>query len=157
AALEDLRRQLHQRLDQAIDACQNDYLRSSFLDFEKALLPQLSALGLLLLQLFLLVRHHCLNVAACDPQERYRLADPYATRRLNTCCGELSYGRAYLIPRRGSGPGWHPLDAQLGLTRDSFSPLVVSWFCRLCTRLSFRLASEMGSMFLGWAPAPSTI
>src|SRR5262245_6567426 len=56
AALEDLRRQLHQRLDQAIDACQNDYLRSSFLDFEKALLPQLSALGLLLLQLFLLVR-----------------------------------------------------------------------------------------------------
>ena len=51
----------------------------------------------------------------------------------------------------------HPLDAELGLTRDSFSPLVIGWFCRLATRLSFRLASEMGGMFLGWAPAVATI
>lgn len=154
---DDLRRQLHQRLDQTIDACQHDYLQASFLDFEKALLPQLSALGLLLMQLFLLVRHQRLDLAACDPQGRYRVADAYAPRNLNTCCGQLQYGRVYLIPRQGRGPGCHPLDALLGLTRDSFSPQLVSWFCRLCTRLSFRLASELGGMFLGWAPAPSTV
>jgi hypothetical protein len=109
------------------------------------------------MQLFLLVRHQRLDLAACDPQGRFRVADRYATRSLSTSCGQLRYGRAYLIPRQGGGPGFHPLDAQLGLTRDSFSPLVVRWFCRLCTRLSFRLASELGGMFLGWAPAPSTV
>jgi hypothetical protein len=155
--LDQLRRQLHQRLDQALDACPNDYPQASFLDFEKALLAHLSALGLLLIHLFLLVRHQRLDRAACDPHGRYRVADPYAPRRLNTSCGPLEYGRVYLIPRQGRGPGFHPLDAQLGLTRDAFSPLVVSWFCRLCTRLSFRLASELGGMFLGWAPAPSTV
>src|SRR5689334_2068823 len=101
------------------------------------------------MQLFLLVRHRHLDLANCNRQRRYRVAEPYAPRRLNTSCGELSYGRAYLIPRRGSGPGCHPLDAELGLTRDAFSPLLVSWFCRLGTRLSFRLASEVGGMFLG--------
>jgi hypothetical protein len=156
-ALDQLRQQLHQRLNLAIDACQQDYLQASFLDFERALLPHLSALGLLLMQLFLLVRHHGLDLRACDPHGRHRVADHYATRRLSTSCGELDYGRVYLIPRQGSGPGFHPLDAQLGLTRDSFSPLVVSWFCRLCTRLSFRLTAELGGMFLGWAPAPSTV
>jgi len=156
-ALDELRHQLHQRLDQALDTCQNGCPQASFLDFEKALLPHLSALGLLLMQLFLLVRHQRLDLTACDPKERYRVGEEYATRSLNTSCGLLRYGRAYLIPRKGSGPGFHPLDAQLGLTRDSFSPLVVSWFCRLCTRLSFRLASDLGGMFLGWAPAPSTV
>src|SRR5262249_14745236 len=151
-----LRRQLHQRLDQALDACQHDYPQASFLDFEKALLAHLSAVGLLLMQLFLLIRHQRLDLAACDPHGRYRVADSYAPRRLNTSCGPLQYGRVYLIPRQGRGPGFHPVDAQLGLPRDSFSPLVVSWFCRLCTRLSFRLASELGGMFLGWAPAPAT-
>jgi len=157
ASRDELRRQLHQRLDLALDACQNDHPHASILDFEKALRSHLSALGLLLMRLFLLARHQGLDLAACDPDGRYRVADAYAPRRLHTSWGQLQYGRAYLVPRRGNGPGFHPLDAQLGLTRDAFSPLVVSHFCRLCTRLSFRLASELGGMFLGWAPAPSTV
>jgi hypothetical protein len=156
-ALEDLRRQLHQRLDQAIEACQHQHLQDSFFAFEKALLPYLSALGLLLTQLFLLRRHQSLDLAACDPKGRYRVGEDYATRDLSTGWGKLRYGRVYLIPRRGNGSGFHPLDAQLGLTRDGFSPQLISWFCRLCTRVSFRLASELGGMFLGWAPAPSTL
>jgi hypothetical protein len=156
-ALDDLRRQLHQRLDQAIDACQQEHLQDSFFTFEQALLPHLSALGLLLTQLFLLIRHHCLDLADADPKGRYRVGDDYATRDLSTGWGKLRYGRVYLLPRRGHGSGFHPLDAQLGLTRDGFSPQLISWFCRLCTRVSFRLASELGGMFLGWAPAPSTL
>jgi len=156
-SVDALRQQLHLRLDQAIDACLNHYSKASFLDFEKALLAHLSALALLLMQLFLLVRHLLLDLAACDPQGHYRVGDEYATRSLHTTWGELRYGRAYLIPRKGGGPGFHPLDAQLGLTRDSFSPHVISCFCRLATRLSFRLASELGGMFLGWAPASSTV
>jgi hypothetical protein len=156
-ALDEIRRQLHERLDQAIDACQNSHPQASFFDFEKALLPHLSALGLLLMQLFLLIRHQRLDLTTCDPEGRYRLGDQYATRNLNTSWGLLRYGRAYLIPRKGTGPGFHPLDRELGLTRDSFSPLVIGWFCRLSTRLSFRLSCDLGGMFLGWAPAPATV
>jgi hypothetical protein len=155
-ALDALRLQLHHRLDQALDACQDDQHRACFLDFEKALLTHLSALGLLLTHLFLLARHRRLDLAAWF-ERGYRIADDYAPRNLHTSCGELRYGRAYLVPCRGPGAGVHPLDAELGLTRDSFSPLLIGWFCRLATRLSFRLASQLGGMFLGWAPAASTV
>jgi hypothetical protein len=154
---DDLRLRAHQLLDGILDSCQQGFLTASFFHFEQALLAQLRVLGLLLLRLFLLAGHRRLDLRACDPQRRYRLAQAYATRELETSCGTLRYGRAYLIPRQGHGAGWHPLDAQLGLTRDGFSPLLVGWFCRLATRLSFRLAAEMGGMFLNWSPAASTV
>ncbi len=50
-----------------------------------------------------------------------------------------------------------PLDAELGLTRDAYSPLVIGWCCRLATRVSFRLANRLGGMFLGAAPPSSAI
>jgi hypothetical protein len=155
--VDDLRRHSHLLLDHILDSCNHGFLTASFFDFEKALLAQLHALGLLLMRLFLLARHLRLDLQACDPQQHYRLANAFAPRDLDTSCGLLRYGRAYLIPRKGQGSGWHPLDAQLGLTRDGFSPLLVCWFCRLATRLSFRLACEMGGMFLGQAPAVSTV
>ena len=155
--LDQLRRELHQRFDQAIDACQYGHPDTSFFEFEKALLLHLSALGLLLMRLFLLARHLSLDLATCAPRGLYRVGDGYAMRALNTSCGLLRYGRAYLILRKGTGPGFHPLDGLLGLTRDCFSPLIIGWFCRLSTRVSFRLASELGGMFLAWAPAPSTV
>jgi hypothetical protein len=156
AAPDELRQQLHRCLDRIIDAAQNHYLHASFLVFEKALLAHLASLGVLLMQYFLLVRHHRLDLTSWL-QRGYRVADGYAQRNLHTSCGELSYGRVYLIARHDKAPGVHPLDAELGLTRDSFSPLIVSWFCRLCTRVSFRLSCELGGMFLGWAPASSTL
>ena len=33
----------------------------------------------------------------------------------------------------------------------------IGWFCRLCTRVSFHLAADLGRMFLGWAPPASAI
>jgi hypothetical protein len=154
---EDLRRQLHQRLDQAIDACLDDHPTSSFLKAEAALGDHLAAVGVLLLQLFLLGRHQRLDLQPWR-QRGFRIGESYAQRDLHTTCGLLRYGRAYLIPPEGQqGPGVHPLDAELGLTRDSYSPRLISWFCRLCTRVSFRCSADLGKMFLGWAPAPSTI
>ena len=61
------------------------------------------------------------------------------------------------MPRRGGGPGVHPLDVALGLSRDAYTPLVIGWFCRLATRVSFQVASGLGGMFLGAAPPPSAI
>ena len=61
------------------------------------------------------------------------------------------------MPRHGGGPGVHPLDVALGLTRDAYTPLVIGWFCRLATRVSFQVASGLGGMFLGAAPPASAI
>jgi hypothetical protein len=152
----DLRCQAHQRLDRLLDFCLAQEPSRSFLAFEKALLGLLLSLGQVLVQLFLRHRHEGLDLTAWLARG-YHLSDASAARTLKTAFGPVEYHRAYLVPPPGHGPGVHPLDAELGLTRDSFSPLVIGWFCRLATRLSFRLSSELGGMFLGWAPAPSAI
>jgi hypothetical protein len=155
-AVSDLRSLAHQRLDSLLDFCLADEPSRCFLAFEKALLSLLFSLGQILVQLFLRHRHERLDLTAWLSRG-YHVSDAYAPRTLKTAFGPIVYGRAYLVPPEGYGPGVHPLDAALGLTRDSFSPLLIGWFCRLATRLSFRLASELGGMFLGWAPASSAI
>jgi hypothetical protein len=155
--LEGLQRQAHRRLDEIIASCLDDRGATSFLDFETALLGLLRSLGCLLIQLFLRARHERLALTPWTQGRGYRVADPAAERTLKTSCGPVAYVRALLVPRHGGGPGVHPLDVALGLTRDAFSPLVIGWFCRLATRVSFRVASELGEMFLGAAPPASAI
>jgi hypothetical protein len=155
-AVEDLKRQAHVRLDEIIAYCSDDQRATSFLDFEAALLGLLRSLGCLLIQLFLRARHDRLDPAAWRARG-YRVADPAAGRTLKTSCGPVAYARAFLIPRHGGGPGVHPLDGALGLTRDAYTPLVIGWFCRLATRVSFHVAGGLGGMFLGAAPPASAI
>jgi hypothetical protein len=152
-----LRQQIHQRLDGIIAYCLSETGPASFLEFEAALLGLLRSLGGLLIQLFLRARHDRFDTTAWTRGRGYRVADPAAGRTLKTSCGPVTYHRAFLVPRRGGGPGVHPLDVELGLTRDAYSPLMIAWFCRLATRVSFRLASSLGSMFLGGAPPVSAI
>lgn len=153
---EELRCQTHMRLDEIIAYCVDDQGPASFLEFETALLRLLRSLGCLLIQLFLQARHDRLDPAAWRARG-YRVADPAAERTLKTSCGPVAYVRAFLVPRPGGGPGVHPLDVALGLTRDAYTPLVIGWFCRLATRVSFRVASGLGGMFLGAAPPASAI
>ena len=154
--VEDLHRQARERLDEIIAYCLKDQGPAPFLDFEAALLGLLRSLGCLLIQLFLRVHHDRADPAAWQARG-YRVADPAAARTLKTSCGPVAYVRAFLVPRRGGGPGVHPLDVALGLTRDAYSPLVIGWFCRLATRVSFQVASRLGGMFLGAAPPASAI
>jgi hypothetical protein len=152
-----LRQQIHRRLDEIIASCLHDSGPTSFRDFEKTLLALLQSLGCLLIQLFLQARHLGLDLTSWTQARGYRVSDDDAERTLKTSCGEVTYQRAYLVPRHGGGPGVHPLDVALGLTRDAYSPLVIGWFCRLATRVSFQIASGLGEMFLGSAPPPSAI
>jgi hypothetical protein len=155
--LEPLRQQIHQRLDEIIAYCLQDPGPTSFLDFEKTLLSLLQSLGRLLIQLFLQGRHARLDLTTWTQTRGYRVWGKPVERTLQTSCGAVTYERAYLVPRHGGGPGVHPLDVALGLTRDGFSPLIIGWFCRLATRASFRVASNLGAMFLGTAPPASAI
>jgi hypothetical protein len=152
-----MRQQIHQRLDEIIAYCLSEPGPTSFLVFETALLGLLRSLGGLLIQLFLQTSHQRLDTTTWTRDRGYRVADPSAARTLKTSCGSVAYVRAFLVPRRGGGPGVHPLDVALGLTRDAYSPLVIGWFCRLATRVSFHLASRLGGMFLGAAPPVSAI
>jgi hypothetical protein len=154
--VEELQRQAHERLDEIIAVCARDQAPVSFLEFEAVLLGLLRSLGCLLIQLFLRARHERLDPAAWKARG-YRTADPAAERTLKTSCGPVTYVRAFLVPRHGGGAGVHPLDVALGLTRDGSSPLVIGWFCRLATRVSFQVASTLGGMFLGAAPPASAI
>lgn len=151
-----LKWQAHERLDEILAYCVNDQEPASFLEFETALLGLLRSLGCVLIQLFLHARHVRLDPTAWQVRG-YRVADPAAGRTLKTSCGPVAYVRVYLVPRHGGGPGVHPLDVALGLTRDAFSPLVIGWFCRLATRVSFQVATGLGEMFLGAAPPASAI
>jgi hypothetical protein len=155
--LDELQQQIHHRLGEIIASCLRDPGPTTFLDFEKALLGLLRSLGVLLIQLFLQAHHRRLDLTPWTQARGYRLADDDAERTLTTSCGAVTYHRAYLRPRRGGGPGVHPLDVALGLTRDSYTPLVIGWFCRLATRVSFRLACDLGEMFLGAAPPVSAV
>lgn len=156
-SVDELKQRLQDQLDAIIAACSSDSAPASFLEFERTLWESLRSLGCLLIQLFLRAGHDRLDLSTWIKTRGYRLADAAAVRTLKTSCGPVTYGRAFLIPRRGGGPGVHPLDVALGLTRDAYSPLVIGWFCRLATRVSFRLASDLGAMFLGSAPPVSAI
>jgi hypothetical protein len=151
--LEPLRQQIHQRIDEIIAYCLQDPGPTSFLDFETTLLRLLQALGCLLIQLFLRARHARMDLTTWMQSRGYCLSEKNAPRTLKTSCGAVTYERAYLVPRSGGGPGVHPLDVALGLSRDGYSPLLIGWFCRLATRVSFQIARALGEMFLGSAPA----
>jgi hypothetical protein len=155
AALQELRQQARQYLEELLEFCTAQQPRS-YLEFEKALLVRLFALGVILVRLFLLAQHQRLDYTSWL-QRGYRKGDDYARRSFKSIFGVLEYGRVYLLPPKGKKGGVHPLDVQLGLSRDSHSPLLIGWFTRLATRLSYRLAAQMGGMILGAAPAPRTI
>jgi hypothetical protein len=146
--------QVRQSVEEVLDFCaaSND----TFFDFEKRLLVLMMALGRLLIRLFLTARHERLDLEPYLEDGRYRPGNPYAQRTLKTVYGDVGYGRAHLLPRRG-GAGFHPLDVVLVLTRDRLSPWVIQFVARLATRMSFAAARLVCKAVLQWAPATETI
>src|SRR5712691_5057873 len=93
---------------------------SPFWLFEKNLLVRIAVLGCCLIRLFLTARYERLDLQPFLKDGKHRPGHPYAERTLKTAYGEVTYGRHYLMPRRG-GTGFFPLDVVLGLTRDRLS------------------------------------
>jgi hypothetical protein len=154
-ACRPLVRQLHETLDRLIDYCL--HCRQSFGPFEQGLLELLNTVGQLLVLLFLHTRHHALDLRPWQQQGRYRVKDRHAERTLDTRYGPVRYARAYLTPTKQPGPGFHPLDIALGLTRDGFSPGVIQLVTRLATRMSYQAAARVCRYFLGWSPSTEAI
>jgi hypothetical protein len=151
-SVEALDRQIHQQVDQIMAYCQS--CQTPFSLFEKELFARLRLLGCLFVSLFLLARHQRLDLQAWLGGNR--LVEARAPRQLKTTFGTVRYARAYLARRRGRG-GFHPLDAVLGLTRDLFSPGVISLATRLTTRLSYKTAELVLTAFWGWSPSTEAL
>ena len=149
----DLRRQLHQQVDQIADWC--EICKSRFFSFEKQLLGQVWLLGRLFIALFLLMRQQQLHARPQKYPGCWRFPT-LAPRTLRTLFGEVRYQRDYWV-RRWSKGGFHPLDEELGLTRDGFSPWVISLACRLSTYLSYAKTTLIMKAFWGWTPSTETV
>lgn len=143
---------IRQHLEALIDRCCQD--QRTFFRFEKELFPKVFELGRLLVSLFLMARHRRLRVHY--DATRYRRGDESAERQLQTAFGEVSYGRLYLKRRQG-GSGYHPLDVELGLSRDGFSPAAISFLARLATRMSYESVQVISRAAWGWAPSTETL
>jgi hypothetical protein len=127
-----------------------------FAAFEDGLWVRLMRLACLLVRLFLTARHERSDLRSHLAGGAYRLGEWDARRQLHTRFGVVTYARAYLI-RRAGGSGYHPLDAELGLSRDGFSPWVIQFACRLATRLSFAASRIVCRSALGWSPSTEVI
>ena len=149
--------QLYGSLDRAIRYCTHDARARSFFAFEQGLWPLVATLGRLLVALFLVTRHQALDLQPWLGGRRYRAKKRPVPRRLTTRYGPVRYARTYLLPRQGKGPGFHPLDVVLGLTRDGFSPWVIQFVTRLATRLSYQAAALVCRYALGWSPCTEAI
>jgi hypothetical protein len=150
----ELRRRLHERVDRIADVCES--FSGGFLAFEMQLQTLVWEVGRALVTLFLVARRQRL-----EKQERrypgYRRFHKDLPRTLRTLFGEVYYERAYWTKRAGGGGGFHPLDAELGLTRDGFSPWVLSLACRLTAYLSYAKTTLVLKAFWGWSPSTETV
>jgi hypothetical protein len=151
-SVEALSGQIHEQVEDILAYCHS--CQTSFSGFEKELFTRVRLLGCLFISLFLLVRHQRLDLKTW--LVGHRLVQFRAPRQLKTVFGNLRYARAYLARRHGRG-GFHPLDAVLGLTRDLFSPTVISLATRLTTRLSYKTAELMLKAFWGWSPSTEAL
>jgi hypothetical protein len=140
-------------VDRLADWCEQ--YDGPFFTFEKQLRQGVWALGRLFVALFLLARHRRLHDRPQRSPGCWRFPD-LVPRTLRTFFGEVRYQRAYWVRRWGGG-GFHPLDEELGLTRDGFSPWVISLACRLSTYLSYAKTTLVLEAFWGWSPSTETV
>ena len=143
-----------QVFEELICFCQGEKL--TFGEFEKQLLAFVFRLGRVLVRLMLLHRHGQLDLGPYHALEGYRPGNAYAERKLKTVFGMIVYGRAHFVGEQGN-VGFHPLDVALGLTRDGFSPWVVSFVTRLATRMSYSASRLICKAALGWSPSTEAI
>jgi hypothetical protein len=143
-----------EQFEQALAWCQQE--SGDFARFEDALSARMMGVACSLAKVFLLTRHLRMSLEPYLASGEFRAGADYAPRQLQMRFGEVTYGRHYLVRKKG-GAGFHPLDAELGLTRDGFSPWLMQWVSRLATRLSYAAAKVVCQTAWGWSPSTEVI
>ncbi len=125
--------------------------------FEKEIQPKLSELGCLFFQLFLMCSHERLDCSKWLNTGLYYAKTHPVSRRIKTIYGIATYWRTYLVLKEKNKGGFYPLDVLLGITRDGFSPLVMSLVTKLAIRVSFGASVILFKTFFGWSPSTESI
>jgi len=156
-SIEEIKEGIRFQCEEIINFCEEAQKDQSFYCFEKALKKLVSQLSCLFFQLFLMTCHQRLSYDQWLASGLYYVKKRPIARKIKTIYGEVKYWRTYLIRKGKKGGGFYPLDAVLGLTRDGFSPLVMSLATKLATRVSFGSAVLLFRCFYGWAPSSESI
>ena len=153
--LEKQTSKIHEHVKECIKSCKTG-ANNSFYQTEKDVIKMVYKFGILLLQLYLLSVHKKMDYKVWLDSGKYYLNKQLKFRTLKTFFGEVRYGRCYLMGK-GKQEGFYPLDSQLCLTADGFSPTVISLVTNLVTRVSFKSGQEFFKRFCHWAPSTEAI
>jgi len=156
-SIQELQNSIRTTCEEMIQYCTTERDGESFFQFEKALRTLLSELGCVFFQLFLLAAHERQSYTQWLESGLYYVKSTPVGRSLKTIYGEVRYWRCYVVSKGEQGGGFYPLDIVLGLTRDGFSPFVMSLATKLATRMSFGASVVLFRCFYGWSPSTEAI
>jgi hypothetical protein len=153
----EIKTQIRSKSESIINFCTGDHDGATFHSVEKQLMMLVYELGCLFFQLFLVSYHENMDHSKwMDKNLYYKRSKPIA-RKIKTVFGQVTFWRTYLVRKDNVGNGFHPMDCVLGLTRDGFSPLIMSLAARLATRVSFKSCTILFHCFYGWSPSTDAI
>ena len=147
---------IREEVESIINFCTQEQETENFFTLEKKLHVRLSQLGCLFLQLLLIHFQENFDYSTMLRSGLYYMGEN-VPRTLKTICGEVRYWRDYVMIKDQKGGGFYPLDRSIGLTKDGFSPLVVSLATKLATRVSFSVSVLLCKCFYGWSPSSEAI
>ncbi len=149
----EIKMKIRSECENIIDFCTQEQEGVTFLKFEKDLWKLLSYMGSMYIQLFLMSCNERLNYSEQLNTGLYYARKAPVAKMIKTVYGEVKYSRTYLVRKDRLGNGFHPSDILSGLTRDGFSPSVISLATRIATRVSFITSVKVFTYFYGWSPS----
>ena len=135
-SVEEIKQIIRDQVEDTISFCTQEQEENNFLGVEKKLQNQISHLGCLFFQLYLMYFQKRLDYSKWLDSGLYYMGN-LVGRNIKTIYGEVHFWRNYLIRKDKKGGVFYPLDTEIGLTRDGFSPLVMNLATKLATRVSF--------------------
>lgn len=154
---DEIKNKIRSDCEMLMNFCTGENDELSFFKFENDFWILFSQFGCLFFQLFLQFRHEKLDYARWTNTGLYYKRKKPISRTIRTVFGQVEYWRTYLVRKENVGCGFHPLDSVLGLTRDGFSPFIISLATRLATRVSFGTCVILFENFYDWSPSTETI
>lgn len=152
-AIEELTNNIRSKSEDIITFC-TQVAEVNFYIVEQSLRTQVYLLARMYLELYLFSLQERFDYPAWLKTGLY-YQGKCLPRTIKTIFGEVRYWRHYFMIK--SGGGFYPLDAHVGLTRDGFSPLVISLATKLATRMSFASSALVFWCFYGWSPSSEAI
>lgn len=155
-SVEEIKQKIRDQVEDTINFCTREQEENNFFGVEKKLKNQISHLACLFFQLYLMSFQKRLDYSKWLDSGLYYMGN-LVGRNIKTIYGEVRYWRNYLIIKGKNGGGLYPLDTEIGLTRDGFSPLVMNLATKLATRVSFGVSVVLFKCFYGWSPSTEAI